>query len=74
MITHSIKEAIRLAGGLSLLARELGTTPQTVSNWRSRGAVPPAYALAIEQSTRGAVRAEDVCPQIPWHLIRGKAA
>lgn len=31
-------------------------------------------AIRIEAATFGAVSAEEVRPDIPWHVIRGKAA
>jgi len=30
-------KALKIAGGVSKMARRLNTTPQTVSNWRTRG-------------------------------------
>ncbi len=64
-----IETAILLAGGKSALARAIGTSPQAVHNWSARGAVPPEFAPLIEQAT--GVRAELLCPRVPWHVIRG---
>lgn len=45
------------------LAKALGTTPQTLSSWKSRGSVP--YALCVEVSDKHGV-------SLDW-LIRGKS-
>lgn len=39
-----LNETIKVAGGVSALARHLGIRPNTVSNWQARG-LPRAYAL-----------------------------
>ena len=44
--------AIDAAGGVSALARELGTSQATVSNWRLRGNVPTGWLVAIRLKYR----------------------
>lgn len=44
-----IAEAIRLAGGAAVMARALGESVQTVSNWKARGEPPANRVLAIER-------------------------
>jgi DNA-binding transcriptional regulator YdaS (Cro superfamily) len=46
-----IERAIRLAGGTAALARLLGESMQTVSNWRARGEAPANRCPAIEMHT-----------------------
>jgi DNA-binding transcriptional regulator YdaS (Cro superfamily) len=68
-----IIKAISTAGGVSALAKELGATPQQVANWRVRG-VPVEYCPAIERATNGAVRCEELRPEVDWSYLRGTAA
>lgn len=69
---NALTKAIQLVGGQAELARRLGTTSQVVHNWRIRGNVPAEYVPAIEDATFGHVRAEEIRPDVPWHLIRGR--
>lgn len=39
-------------------AKALGITQPSVSNWLSRGAVPPLQQFRIEKLTRGKLKAE----------------
>lgn len=43
--------AIRLAGGVGALAKQLEESPQAVSNWRARRAAPANRCAAIERIT-----------------------
>jgi DNA-binding transcriptional regulator YdaS (Cro superfamily) len=47
----AIARAIRLGGGPAALARSLGESIQTVTNWRARGLAPANRCPAIEQAT-----------------------
>lgn len=49
---ETLDAAIEAAGGVSALARELGTTQATVSNWRMRGSVPNGWLMAIRLKYR----------------------
>jgi hypothetical protein len=42
-----IKNLVRLCGGLTEAADELGTSKQNLHNWRIRGAVPPGWRTVI---------------------------
>jgi len=70
----ALQKAIETVGGQSELARQLGTSAQAVNNWCRRRNVPPEYAPVIESITGGLVKAEDLCPQIPWHIVRSSEA
>jgi DNA-binding transcriptional regulator YdaS (Cro superfamily) len=50
-IETGIASAIRIAGGARALANQLGETPQTVCNWRARGAAPANRCPEIERIT-----------------------
>lgn len=60
----AITRAIEIAGGLSSLAAKVEESPQTVSNWRARGRVPPKHCAAIERATNGEVTKADLCPEV----------
>lgn len=70
----ALKKAICVAGGQSALARSLGYSPQTVSNWIARGNVPAEHCPAIEAATLGAVKCEDLRPDVCWYVLRNPAA
>jgi len=57
---------------MSLISGEK-ITPQMIHNWRLRDNVPPDFAPFIEQITEGLVLADEVCPKVPWHVIRGNS-
>lgn len=62
----ALDEAIKIAGGVSRLATQIGQAQNTVSNWRARGRVPIAPCGQIERATgvkRWHLRPTD------WHLI-----
>lgn len=49
--------AIREAGGISKLARELGVSPSVVSNWVMRKKLSLPWILALELKYAKAIRA-----------------
>jgi DNA-binding transcriptional regulator YdaS (Cro superfamily) len=58
------------SGGPASLARAIGRSVQTVCNWPLRGNVPAEHCPAIERATNGAVRCEDLRPDVEWHVLR----
>ncbi|HDS1307943.1 TPA: transcriptional regulator [Stenotrophomonas maltophilia] len=58
----ALDRAVKAAGGVTSLASHLGVRQSAVSNWRSRGRVPPAMAIPIESVT--GVSRHDLCPEI----------
>ena len=65
-----IEKAIAAVGSLSALSGSIGQTPQAVANWRTRG-VPAEHCPSIERATAGAVRCEDLRPDVDWAYLRG---
>ena len=63
-------QAIEIAGGQSALARAIGGSAQTVNNWIRRASVPAEHCHAIERATNGAVRCEDLRPDVEWSVLR----
>lgn len=65
MNTEPIERAVELLGGQTAAAAAIGVSQPTVSNWmRGQHKVTPANAVAIERATGGAVRREELCPDI----------
>lgn len=70
------RKAIALLGGPVAAARRLrvkGERHQTVQSWL-RGRVPAEYCPLIEQELDGAVRCEDLRPDVAWGVLRTRAA
>lgn len=68
-VMKSIDIAFKIAGGPSRLAEKLCLSVQRVSNWRTRG-VPTEHCPSIERATNGAVRCEDLRPDVDWAYLR----
>ena len=58
-----LRKAIKLAGGLSALAKKLDADPQVVSNWRKRG-VPPNRCADVEAAVSGQVTRYQLRPDV----------
>lgn len=68
-----ISKAIYCLGSQAKLAQAIGTTQTAISQFASGSKRPSAEtAIRVEMATRGMVRAEEIRPDIPWHVIRGK--
>ena len=65
----TIDKAIAACGGSSKLAQALGVSEQVVWNWKTRR-VPAERCPAIEQATGGAVRCEELRPDVAWGVLR----
>lgn len=60
-----IEKAIKVAGGITQLARRLKVTPPTVHQWVSeQRPIPADRAPDIERET--GVRCEELCPDEHW--------
>lgn len=67
--------ACEVVGGQAELARILRITPAAVSQWcNGVRPVPAERCPAIERATAGAVRCEDLRPDIPWAVLRERPA
>ena len=67
---NPVDKSISSVGGLSELSSILGVAPQVVTNWRVRG-VPVERCIDLEKATDGAVRCEDIRPDLDWSYLRG---
>jgi len=55
--TTNITDIIAWAGGSSRFAEMLGVSLSAVSQWASRGAMPPMRAIQVERISEGRFRA-----------------
>lgn len=64
--------AVELCKGQAALASAIGVKQQHVWNWLNRpGAqVPAEHCPAIERATAGAVRCEELRPDVAWEVLR----
>lgn len=68
---EAVKEAARIVGGVSSLAKQVGVSGPAVTQW-STGfrQVPAERCPLIERATQGAVRCEDLRPDVDWAVLR----
>jgi DNA-binding transcriptional regulator YdaS (Cro superfamily) len=57
----AMETAITRAGGITILARAIGSSATAVCNWRTRKKIPVAKCVAIEQAT--GVSRRSLCPE-----------
>lgn len=65
-----LNRAIGITGSQKKLGLAVGVVPQVVNNWLRRGNVPAEYCPGIEKATAGAVRCEDLRPDVDWAYLR----
>lgn len=70
----AIERAIRAAGGITKLASALGVKGHAVVHQWRLSRVPAEYCPLIERATAGAVRCEELRPDIAWGVLREQAA
>ena len=63
MSMTGISRAIQIVGRRQL-AKQLGVTNMAISQWLTRGRVPPDRAIQIEAATHGALTREELRPDI----------
>lgn len=61
MKTRALKKAIKVAGGVTALARSLKIRPQAISQWRT---VPSERVLQVEAATGGEVTRYQLRPDL----------
>lgn len=66
-----LERAIKVCGTQQKLADLIGGIRQShVSMWLHRGKVPADYCPTIERVTGGAVRCEELRPDVEWSVLR----
>ena len=68
----ALLDACIRVGGQASLARILGVKPPTVNQWIGADRpIPAERCPAIERATDGAVRCEELRPDVDWSVVRG---
>lgn len=67
---NSLYRAISCLGDSVRLAKAIGCSKSAPSMWIKRGRVPAGWCIAIEKATVGAVRCEELRPDIDWGYLR----
>lgn len=68
-----LEKAMQTLGGASALAAAIGVSNSAPSMWKARGNVPAEHCPAIERATQGAVRCEELRPDVAWSVLREAA-
>lgn len=72
---HVIDRAAASLGSQKALADALGVTRAAVWQWKEEGRqVPAEHCIAIEKATGGAVKCEELRPDVDWSYLRGNVA
>lgn len=71
MMNQAISKAVDAMGTSAALAAALGVSRPAVSQWlRGEHQVPVIRCIEIERITGGAVRCEELRPDIDWTFLR----
>lgn len=65
-----IKKAVSICGNQAALANACGVSQPTVFKWTNGTKIDAAYIPAIIAATNGAVKPEDLRPDVDWAVIR----
>ena len=66
-----VDRAVEIVGTQVLLAAALGVSKSAVGQWKEEGRrVPAEHCPVIERLTAGAVRCEELRPDIEWSVLR----
>lgn len=70
-VNEAIQRAVSHKGSSAALAAALGVSRPAVSQWlRNECPVPMRRCIEIERETGGAVRCEELRPDIDWSFLR----
>ena len=71
MKDFAIQTACEIVGGQTALARLIGIATPTVNQWvKQKRPIPAERCPTIEKATNGAVRCEDLRPDVDWAYLR----
>jgi len=71
---EAIRQAADQLGGVTEMAKKLGISTQAVYQWiRGERQVPAERCPQIERLTAGAVRCEQIRPDVEWSVLREKS-
>jgi len=66
----NLKKAIAKMGGVAATVRKLGLNGHAVVYQWTKNRVPAERCIQIETVTEGAVRCEDLRPDLRWDVLR----
>ena len=69
-VMDAITKATSAPFSVTGLANHLDVAVNVVSNWKARGRVPTEHCPDIEAYTNGAVRCEELRPDVNWQGVR----
>lgn len=68
---NPVRAAADCVGGITSLSKLIDVSVPTVHQWITGvRRVPTERAIRIEEATKGQVKAEELRPDVPWHVIR----
>jgi len=74
-MNEAIDRAIKVFGSQAAMASALDVKQPTISEWlRGERQVPAERCPQIERATSGAVRCEDLRPDVEWDVLRDQPA
>jgi DNA-binding transcriptional regulator YdaS (Cro superfamily) len=72
---EALDEASDIIGSMQALGERLGVTKGAVGQWKLAGRrIPAEHCPAIERATGGAVRCEQLRPDVDWAIVRCSSA
>jgi len=69
-MNEKVKKATEICGSQSALARICGVSQPTVNGWLNGADMDVKYIPSIIKATNGAVKPEDLRPDVDWAVIR----
>lgn len=67
----AVDKAAEILGSQKALAELCGVSKGAVSQWKDENRrVPAEYCPLIERATKGAVRCEELRPDVAWDVLR----
>lgn len=65
-----VKAAIEICGSQAVVAKACGISQPTVFKWLGGAKMDVAHVSSIVKATNGAVKPEDLRPDVDWAVIR----
>ena len=65
-----VKAAIEICGSQAVVAKACGISQPTVFKWLGGAKIDVAHVSSIVKATNGAVKPEDLRPDVDWAVIR----
>lgn len=70
MKINPISKAAEIIGSRTALASVVGVSRGAVWQWEHERRIPAEHCPSIERATKGAVRCEEMRPDVDWAYIR----